>query len=93
MLFLLFSAAGDRIRPILWSPEIKRPKTEPSLSSKSNNNLTLPALVSEPGKFKVKDSKGESPSLFIIDDMRSQNVSQPFNSVMLLYPLGHVLSE
>ena len=51
VLFRLFSAAGDRIRPILWSPEIKRPKTEPSLSSKNNNNSTLPALVSEPEKF------------------------------------------
>nr|XP_058971486.1 cyclic nucleotide-binding domain-containing protein 2-like isoform X1 [Pocillopora verrucosa] len=48
----LYTAAGDRIRPILWSPEIKRPKTEPSLSSKNNNDLTLPALVGEPEKFR-----------------------------------------
>ncbi|PFX22650.1 Cyclic nucleotide-binding domain-containing protein 2 [Stylophora pistillata] len=48
----LYTAAGDRIRSILWSPEIKRPKTEPSLSSKNNNDLTLPALVGEPEKFK-----------------------------------------
>ena len=33
--FRLFSAAGDRIRPILWSPEIKRPKTEPSFSKEN----------------------------------------------------------
>ncbi|RMX44894.1 hypothetical protein pdam_00012566 [Pocillopora damicornis] len=51
-LFRPFLAAGDRIRPILWSPEIKRPKTEPSLSSKNNNDLTLPALVGEPEKFR-----------------------------------------
>lgn len=48
----LYTAAGDRIRPVLWSPEIKRPKTEPSLSSKNKNDLTLPALVGEPEKFK-----------------------------------------
>ena len=57
-LFRPFLAAGDRIRPILWSPEIKRPKTEPSLSSKNNNDLTLPALVGEPEKFRVRDERG-----------------------------------
>lgn len=57
-LFCPFLAAGDRIRPILWSPEIKRPKTEPSLSSKNNNDLTLPALVGEPEKFRVRDERG-----------------------------------
>ncbi|XP_078369782.1 uncharacterized protein LOC144653617 isoform X1 [Oculina patagonica] len=48
----LYTAAGDRVRPILWSPDIKRPKTEPSLSSKKNYDLSLPALVGEPEKFK-----------------------------------------
>ena len=49
----IFTAAGDRVRPTAWSPEIKRPKTEPSLSSHKNGDLSLPALVGEPEKFKV----------------------------------------
>ena len=49
----IFTAAGDRVRPTAWSPEIKRPKTEPSLSSHKNRDLSLPALVGEPEKFKV----------------------------------------
>ena len=52
--FCIFSAAGDRVRPILWSPDIKRPKTEPALSSQNNYDLSLPALVGEPEKFKVR---------------------------------------
>ncbi|CAH3184496.1 unnamed protein product [Porites evermanni] len=48
----LYTAAGDRVRPTAWSPEIKRPKTEPSLSSHKNRDLSLPALVGEPEKFK-----------------------------------------
>ena len=50
----VFSAAGDRVRPILWSPDVKRPKTEPSLSSKKDHDLSLPVLVAEPEKFKVR---------------------------------------
>lgn len=50
---MFIAAAGDRIRPTAWSPEIKRPKTEPSLSSHKNRDLSLPALVGEPEKFKV----------------------------------------
>ena len=53
-LFSFVSAAGDRVRPILWSPDIKRPKTEPSLSSKNSHDLSLPVLVGEPEKFKVR---------------------------------------
>lgn len=48
----LYTAAGDRVRPTAWSPDLKRPKTEPSLSSQKNRDLSLPALVGEPDKFK-----------------------------------------
>ena len=53
VLFCILTAAGDRVRPTAWSPKIKRPKTEPSLSSHKNRDLSLPALVGEPEKFKV----------------------------------------
>ena len=47
------TAAGDRIRPDMWSPEGKRPRTEPSLSLEKKRDLTLPVLVDEQDKFKV----------------------------------------
>jgi len=48
----LYTAAGDRVRCTAWSPDFKRPKTEPSLSSQTNRDLSLPALVGKPEKFK-----------------------------------------
>lgn len=48
----LFTAAGDRVRPIAWSPDLTRAKTEPSFTSQQDTDLSLPAIVGEPEKFK-----------------------------------------
>ncbi|XP_068701269.1 uncharacterized protein [Montipora foliosa] len=44
-------ASSDRVRASPWSPDFKRPKTEPSLTSKHISDLSLPALMAEPEKF------------------------------------------
>ncbi|XP_074620546.1 uncharacterized protein LOC141879247 isoform X1 [Acropora palmata] len=48
----LFTAAGDRVRPTAWSPDLTRAKTEPSFTSQQDTDLSLPAIVGEPEKFK-----------------------------------------
>ncbi|XP_068719567.1 uncharacterized protein [Montipora capricornis] len=47
----LILASSDRVRASPWSPDFKRPKTEPSLTSKHISDLSLPALMAEPEKF------------------------------------------
>lgn len=49
---VLYTASSDRVRASQWSPDFKRPKTEPSLTSKQISDLSLPALMAEPEKFK-----------------------------------------
>ncbi|XP_068718751.1 cyclic nucleotide-binding domain-containing protein 2-like isoform X2 [Montipora capricornis] len=49
---VLYTASSDRVRASPWSPDFKRPKTEPSLTSKQISDLSLPALIAEPEKFK-----------------------------------------
>lgn len=48
----LFTAAGDRVRPTAWSPDLTRAKTEPSFTSQQETDLSLPAIVGESEKFK-----------------------------------------
>lgn len=48
----LFTASGDRVRPTAWSPDLTRAKTEPFFTSQQDTDLSLPAIVGEPEKFK-----------------------------------------